>query len=103
MSAAATTASTFDAAAVAAQFPILSRQLDGGRIVYLDSGATSQKPEAVLQELDASYRLHNANIHRGVYTLAQEATERFEGARERIARFIGAPTAETIFAKNVTE
>jgi cysteine desulfurase/selenocysteine lyase len=95
--------STFDAAAVAAQFPILQRQLDGGRIVYLDSGATAQKPEVVLQELDASYRLHNANIHRGVYTLAQEATERFEGARERIARFIGAPTAETIFTKNVTE
>ncbi|HKG39347.1 MAG TPA: cysteine desulfurase [Conexibacter sp.] len=95
--------STFDAAAVAAQFPILHRELPGGRIVYLDSGATAQKPEAVLRELDASYRLHNANIHRGVYTLAQEATDRFEGARERIARFIGAPTAETIFTKNVTE
>src|SRR5215218_6629444 len=95
--------STFDAAAVAAEFPILHRELPGGRLVYLDSGATAQKPEVVLQELDASYRLHNANIHRGVYTLAQEATERFEGARERIARFIGAPTAETIFTKNVTE
>src|SRR4051794_31081482 len=104
MSAAATSsASTFDAAAVAAQFPILQRQLDGGRIVYLDAGATAQKPETVLRELDASYRLHNANIHRGVYTLAQEATARFEGARERIARFIGAPTAETFFTKNVTE
>ncbi|HZV73022.1 MAG TPA: SufS family cysteine desulfurase [Conexibacter sp.] len=95
--------STFDAAAVAAQFPILQREIAGQRIVYLDSGATSQKPEAVLDALDASLRLHNANIHRGVYTLAQEATERFEGARERIARFIGAPTAETIFTKNVTE
>lgn len=95
--------STFDVAAVAAQFPILARDLPGGRLVYLDSGATSQKPEAVLRELDASYRLHNANIHRGVYTLAQEATDRFEGARERIARFVGAPTAETIFTKNVTE
>jgi cysteine desulfurase / selenocysteine lyase len=95
--------STYDAAAVAAQFPILQRQLDGGRIVYLDAGATAQKPETVLRTLDESYRLHNANIHRGVYTLAQEATERFEGARERIACFIGAPTAETIFTKNVTE
>src|SRR5215207_1104291 len=98
--------STFDAAAVAAQFPILSREIGAPparRLVYLDSGATAQKPEVVLQELDASYRLHNANIHRGVYTLAQEATERFEGARERIARFIGAPTRETIFTKNVTE
>lgn len=101
--AAASTSPAFDAAAVASQFPILSRELPGGRIVYLDSGATAQKPEAVLQELDASYRLHNANIHRGVYTLAQEATARFEGSRERIARFIGAPTAETIFTKNVTE
>ncbi len=100
---AAVASSTLDAAAVAAQFPILQREIGGRRLVYLDSGATSQKPEVVLRELDASYRLHNANIHRGVYTLAQEATDRFEGARERIARFIGAPTAETIFAKNVTE
>jgi cysteine desulfurase / selenocysteine lyase len=101
----ATTAptSTFDAAAVAAQFPILSRELPGGPLVYLDSGATAQKPEAVLRTLDESLRLHNANIHRGVYTLAQEATERFEGARARIARFIGAPKADTIFTKNVTE
>lgn len=94
---------TFDAAAVAAQFPILQREIDGKRVVYLDSGATAQKPAAVLQVLDDSYRLHNANIHRGVYTLAQEATERFEGARERIARFVGARPSETIFTKNVTE
>ena len=100
---AAATSSTFDAAAVAAQFPILQREIGGQRIVYLDSAATAQKPEAVLEALDASYRLHNANIHRGVYTLAQEATERFEGARERIARFVGATPAETIFTKNVTE
>jgi cysteine desulfurase / selenocysteine lyase len=94
---------TYDPAAVAAQFPILQRQIGGRRLVYLDSGATAQKPEAVLRTLDESWRLHNANIHRGVYTLAQEATERFEGARERIARFVGARTAETIFTKNVTE
>ncbi len=95
--------STFDAAAVAAQFPILRREIGGRRIVYLDAGATAQKPEAVLEVLDASYRLHNANIHRGVYALAQEATERFEGARARIARFIGAADAETVFTKNATE
>jgi cysteine desulfurase / selenocysteine lyase len=99
----AVSSSTYDVAAVAAQFPILRRQIGGRRIVYLDSGATAQKPEVVLRTLDKSYRLHNANIHRGVYTLAQEATERFEGARERIARFVGARTAETIFTKNVTE
>jgi cysteine desulfurase/selenocysteine lyase len=98
-----TATATYDVAAVAAQFPILQREIGGRRIVYLDSGATAQKPEVVLRTLDESLRLHNANIHRGVYTLAQEATERFEGARERIARFIGAPTAETIFTKNVTE
>ncbi len=103
---AAATSSTLDAAAVAAQFPILARRIGSHpphRIVYLDSGATAQKPEAVLEALDASYRLHNANIHRGVYTLAQEATERFEGARARIARFVGSTPAETIFTKNVTE
>jgi cysteine desulfurase/selenocysteine lyase len=101
--AAAAPSSTFDAAAVAAQFPILQREIGGQRIVYLDAGATAQKPEVVLATLDASLRSHNANIHRGVYTLAQEATERFEGARERIARFVGATPTETIFTKNVTE
>jgi cysteine desulfurase/selenocysteine lyase len=94
---------TFDPAAVAAQFPILGREIGGKRLVYLDSGATAQKPLPVIESIDASLRLHNANIHRGVYTLAQEATERFEGARKTIARFIGAAPAETIFTKNVTE
>jgi cysteine desulfurase / selenocysteine lyase len=94
---------TFDAAAVAAQFPILQREIGGRRIVYLDSSATAQKPEVVLRTLDESLRFHNANIHRGVYALAQESTERFEDARERIARFVGASTAETVFTKNATE
>ncbi|MEA2403370.1 MAG: cysteine desulfurase / selenocysteine lyase, partial [Thermoleophilaceae bacterium] len=62
-------------AAVAGQFPILDRQIDGKPIVYLDSGATSQKPRAVIDALTESYERHNANIHRGVYTLAQEATD----------------------------
>lgn len=100
---AASSIAAFDAAAVAAQFPILQREIGGKRIVYLDSGATAQKPDAVIAAIEQSFRLHNANIHRGVYTLAQEATERFEGARERIARFVGARTSETIFTKNVTE
>jgi cysteine desulfurase/selenocysteine lyase len=98
-----TAASTLDAAAIAREFPILQREIDGRRPVYLDSGATAQKPAAVLDALDASLRLHNANIHRGVYTLAQEATERFEGARRTVAAFVGATPAETIFTKNVTE
>lgn len=96
-------ATHFDAAAVAAQFPILGREIAGKRIVYLDSGATAQKPASVIEAIEESFRLHNANIHRGVYTLAQEATDRFEGARARIARFIGARPSETIFTKNVTE
>jgi cysteine desulfurase/selenocysteine lyase len=84
-------------------FPILARQIDGRPIVYLDSGATSQKPEVVLKAIDDYYRFHNANIHRSVYLLAQEATELFEGARERIAAFCGGETRTTIFTRNATE
>jgi cysteine desulfurase/selenocysteine lyase len=86
-----------------ADFPILARELEGGRLVYLDSSSTSQKPEAVLAALDDYYRRHNANIHRGVYRLAQEADALFEGARERIAAFVNWPAASTIFTRNVTE
>ncbi len=84
-------------------FPILAREIDGRPIVYLDSGATSQKPESVLKALDDYYRFHNANIHRSVYVLAQEATDLFEGARERIAAFCGGETRTTIFTRNATE
>ena len=88
---------------VRADFPILARELEGGRLVYLDSSSTSQKPAAVLDALDDYYRNHNANIHRGVYKLAQEADALFEGARERIAAFVNRPVASTIFTRNVTE
>jgi cysteine desulfurase/selenocysteine lyase len=88
---------------VRADFPILSRQIGGRRLVYLDSASTSQKPAAVLAALDDHYRNHNANIHRGVYQLAQEADAAFEGARERIAAFVNWPAAATIFTRNVTE
>jgi cysteine desulfurase/selenocysteine lyase len=88
---------------VRADFPILSREIRGRRLVYLDSASTSQKPERVIAAIDEYYRLHNANIHRGVYTLAQEADALFEGARERIAAFTGAGARTTIFTKNVTE
>ena len=86
-----------------ADFPILAREIDGHRLVYLDSSSTSQKPTAVLDALDDFYRNHNANIHRGVYPLAQEADALFEGARERIAAFVNWPADTTIFTKNVTE
>ena len=88
---------------VRADFPIFRRQFGGRPLVYLDSAATSQKPERVIAAMDDYYRAHNANIHRGVYTLAQEATELFEGARERIAAFNGWETATTIFTRNATE
>ena len=88
---------------VRADFPILAREIGGRRLVYLDSASTSQKPAAVLDALDDYYRNHNANIHRGVYRLAQEADALFEGARERIAAFVRWPVASTIFTRNVTE
>jgi cysteine desulfurase / selenocysteine lyase len=88
---------------VRADFPILAREIDGRRLVYLDSSSTSQKPEAVLAALADYYRNHNANIHRGVYPLAQEADALFEGARARIAAFARWPVQGTIFTRNVTE
>jgi cysteine desulfurase/selenocysteine lyase len=84
-------------------FPILAREFDGRPLVYLDSAATSQKPAVVIDAVSDHLRLHNANVHRGVYALAQEADEAFEGARARIAAFTGAEPATTIFTKNVTE
>jgi len=83
---------------VRADFPVLE-----SGVAYLDSASTSQKPEAVIEAMDSYYRHSNANIHRGVYALAREATELFEGARERIAAFTGWETDTTIFTRNVTE
>ncbi|HEY8867202.1 MAG TPA: cysteine desulfurase [Solirubrobacteraceae bacterium] len=88
---------------VRADFPILSREIDGRPLVYLDSAATSQKPATVIEAMDSYYRRSNANIHRGVYKLAQEATDLFEGARERVAAFAGGETDTTIFTRNATE
>lgn len=93
-----------DVAAIKADFPILSRQVHGKRLVYLDSAATAQKPQAVLDAMDHLYANSYANIHRGVYTIAEEATQAYEAARGKVARFIGAPkTSEVIFTKNATE
>jgi cysteine desulfurase/selenocysteine lyase len=98
-----TTQSKLPLGDIRADFPILARRIDGRPLVYLDSAATSQKPESVIAAMDDYYRAHNANIHRGVYTLAQEATDMFEDARARIARFTGASPRTTIFTRNVTE
>jgi cysteine desulfurase/selenocysteine lyase len=85
-------------------FPILSRRVNGKRLVYLDSAATAQKPQAVLDALDDYYTQHNANVHRGVYTLAEEATAAYEEARAKTARFIRAPSPrEVIFTRSTTE
>jgi cysteine desulfurase/selenocysteine lyase len=91
---------------VKADFPIFSRRFDGrggGALIYLDSGATSQKPQVVIEALADHLRNHNANVHRGVYALAQEADAAYDGARRRVAAFTGAQPDTTIFTKNVTE
>jgi len=88
---------------VRADFPILEREIGGKRLVYLDSASTSQKPTQMIEAVDSHFRRTNANIHRGVYALAQEATDLFEGARRRIASFVGDSYQTTIFTKNATE
>lgn len=88
---------------VRGDFPILSRTLQGRRLAYLDSGATSQKPACVIEAMDRYYREHNANVHRGVYALAQEADAAYDAARRKVAAFAGWDTHTTIFTKNVTE
>ena len=85
-------------------FPILQRTVRGGnRLVYLDSGATSQKPEVVIAAESDFYRKHNAAVHRGAHLLAEEASLAYESARENVAKFIGAEIVETIFTKSATE
>lgn len=88
---------------VRADFPILSREWDGRPLIYLDTAATSQKPQVVIDAVADHLARHNANVHRGVYALAQEADAAYDEARERVAQFVGADPATTIFTKNVTE
>lgn len=99
----ARTAATIDVPAVRADFPILGRRVHGAPLVYLDSAATSQKPAAVLDAMDAYYRETNANVHRGVYELAAEATARFEAGRDAVARLVGSPREGVILTKNASE
>ena len=95
---------TLDVARVKKDFPILDRDMAGHRLVFLDSAASSQKPRAVLDAMDHYYATTHANVHRGVYTIAEEATQAYEAARSKVARFIGAPSPRgVVFTKNATE
>jgi len=96
--------SGYDVDLLRKDFPILERTLPGGRtLVYLDSAATSQKPTAVLDAEREYYEQHNAAAHRGVHTLAEAATDAYEGGRDKVAAFIGADRDEVVFTKNSTE
>ena len=99
-----TMATTLDVASVRKEFPLLSRTVHGKPLAFLDNAATSQKPLAVLDCLDEYYRLHNANVHRAPHTVGEEATALYEGARAKIAKFLNAPSPESIvFTKSTTE
>jgi cysteine desulfurase/selenocysteine lyase len=99
-----TSEAAFDVEAIRKDFPILSRQVHGVPLVYLDSANTSQKPRQVLDALDDFYSRHNANVARAVHTLGSEATTMFEAARDKVAAFINAPRREeVIFTKNISE
>ena len=93
-----------DVGKIRADFPILSRTVrDGKRLVYLDSGATSQRPRQVLDAERAFIEQHNAAVHRGAHQLAEEATDAYEDARAVIGRFVGVDADEIVFTKNATE
>jgi cysteine desulfurase/selenocysteine lyase len=93
----------FDPRVVKNDFPILKREVNGHKLVYLDSGATSQKPNGVLDAERNYYENHNANVHRGAHTLGDEATQLYGEARAKVAQFIGGKTEEVIFVRNTTE
>ena len=98
------TSDTFDVAAIRKDFPILEQVQAGKRLVFLDSAASSQRPTQVIEAMSELYNHSYANVHRGVYQVAERATNAFEGARKKVARFIGAnDVKEVIFTKNATE
>jgi len=94
----------FDGRVIRQDFPILHQSVNGKPLVYLDSAASSQKPLAVIQAMDEYYRAYHANVHRGIYQLSEKATEAYEAARRKVARFINARSwREVIFTRNATE
>ena len=84
-------------------FPILQRKVKVKQLIYFDNAATSQKPEQVIESMNHYYRNYNANVHRGVHTLSEEATEAYEKAHEAVGKLIHADFEEVIFTKNTTE
>jgi len=93
-----------DVARIRQDFPILHQEMNGHPLVYLDNAATTQKPRQVIQALVDYYEGYNANVHRGIHTLAERATEAYEGAREKVARLIGSPSPnQVVFTRNGTE
>ena len=104
MSTTVTPAAGFDVAAVRRDFPLLVRETPGRPLVYLDSANTTQKPESVIRASDRFYRETNANIHRSTYRLSEEATAAYEGAREKVRKFLNASSArEVVFTRGTTE
>ncbi|MFL5972845.1 MAG: cysteine desulfurase [Gaiellaceae bacterium] len=98
------TRATLDAQKLRADFPILQQEINGKPLAYLDSAVTAQKPRQMLQAMTHFYETSYGNVHRGVYALAERSTEAFEGARDRIAKFVNAPSSrELIFTRNATE
>ena len=93
-----------DVARIRADFPLLDQEHNGHRLVYLDSASSAQKPRSVMRAMDDIMERYYANVHRGVYAIAEESTARFEAARRSVATFIGADDpAELVFTRNVTE
>jgi cysteine desulfurase/selenocysteine lyase len=96
-------ARSLDLDGIRSDFPILQRKVHGKRLVYLDNAATTQKPRQVIGALTDYYSSHNANVHRSAHTLGEEATEAYEGAREKVAAFVGAPAKGLVFTRGTTE
>jgi len=95
-------AAPLDSVALRADFPALQQEIHGKPLVYLDNAATTHKPRAVLDALDQFHRRDNSNVHRGVHTLSQRATDSYEGARARIAQFLSVETDEIVFVRGAT-
>ena len=96
--------STFNINRIRRDFPILAREVHGKPLIYFDTAASAQRPLAVIGAVDDFYRKHNANVHRGVHTLSQEATDLYEGGRRKLAQLINAPSErEVIFTRGTTE